>query len=126
MRSMTVPERIGHFLVQRSGRGYCDTCIQERLGLKWRQQVQLITATLAVTDAFTREIHPCCTCHETKQVTSAVNSQTRNELREQAALHRRQKTKLDAPAASLLKARVTAVRARPMTARDLSRRRESD
>jgi hypothetical protein len=51
---------------------YCDTCIQERLGLKWRQQVQLITATLAVTDAFKRDLGQCCTCQEAKQVIQAV------------------------------------------------------
>jgi len=49
-------------------RRYCDRCIQERLGLKWRQQVQLVTATLAVTGAFIRGRGECCTCHETKQV----------------------------------------------------------
>jgi hypothetical protein len=73
MVSMTVPERISEFLAQRGERMYCDTCIQERLGLKWRQQVQLITATLAVTAAFKREFNRCCTCEEIKQVTYAVN-----------------------------------------------------
>jgi hypothetical protein len=36
------------------------------MGLKWRQQVQLITATLAVTPWFEREIGSCCVCKETK------------------------------------------------------------
>ena len=125
MRSMTVPERIYHFLVQRSGRCYCDTCIQERLGLKWRQQVQLITATLAVTAAFTRQFHTCCTCNETKQVTVAVNGQTGNELRKPSAAHPRQKA-LDAPGASLFRARLTAKRARPMTSQAASRPRVLD
>jgi hypothetical protein len=53
---------------------YCDTCIQERLGLKWRQQVQLITATLAVTESFKRDLGQCCTCHEVKQVIQAAGS----------------------------------------------------
>jgi hypothetical protein len=125
MRSMTVPERIYHFLVQRSGRCYCDTCIQERLGLKWRQQVQLITATLAVTAAFTRQFHTCCTCNETKQVTVAVNGQTGNELRKPGGSHPRRKA-LEAPAASLLKAKVTGKRPRPMTTQDPSRPRALD
>jgi hypothetical protein len=56
------------FLVRCPGRKYCDSCIQERLGLKWRQQVQLVTATLAVTHLFEREFGPCCTCNQTKQV----------------------------------------------------------
>jgi hypothetical protein len=51
---------------------YCDTCIQERLGLKWRQQVQLITATLAVTSGFKRELNQCCSCNGLKQVTRAA------------------------------------------------------
>jgi hypothetical protein len=53
---------------------YCDTCIHERLGLKWRQQVQLITATLAVTESFKRDLGPCCTCNEVKQVIQAIGS----------------------------------------------------
>jgi hypothetical protein len=48
----SVPQRIKDFLVRRQGRMYCDTCIQERLGLKWRQQVQVITATLSITESF--------------------------------------------------------------------------
>jgi hypothetical protein len=74
MTSMTVPERISDFLSQRQERMYCDTCIQERLGLKWRQQVQLITATLAVTAAFRREFNKCCTCDMIKQVTHATGA----------------------------------------------------
>jgi hypothetical protein len=68
MSARTVPRRINDFLVERKGRSYCDACIQERLGLKWRQQVQLITATLAVTDGFDRSLDRCCTCQDTKQV----------------------------------------------------------
>ncbi len=70
----TVPRKVSEFLTQRQGRTYCDICIQERLGLKWRQQVQLITATLACTQVFARELGPCCICNETKQVISAVKS----------------------------------------------------
>lgn len=66
MPSTSVPQRISNFLHRRSGRVYCDTCIGERLGLKWRQQVQLITATLGVTQEFERSLWECCTCKETK------------------------------------------------------------
>jgi hypothetical protein len=72
MNGRTVPQKINDFLVRRPGRMFCDTCIQERLGLKWRQQVQLITATLAVTEAFRRELGQCGTCNEIKQVIQAV------------------------------------------------------
>jgi hypothetical protein len=72
MNGRTVPQKINDFLVRRPGRMFCDTCIQERLGLKWRQQVQLITATLAVTEAFKRDLGSCGTCKEVKQVIQAV------------------------------------------------------
>jgi hypothetical protein len=68
----TIPEKISEFLRERPERMFCDTCIQERMGLKWRQQVQLITATLAVTESFRREFNACCSCHEAKSVTHAV------------------------------------------------------
>ena len=71
MSARTVPQRIHDFLVERKGRSYCDACIQERIGLKWRQQVQLITATLAVTDGYDRGLDRCSTCQETKQVIQA-------------------------------------------------------
>src|ERR1700733_2648970 len=73
MATISLPQRISEFLAQRRDRMYCDTCIQERLGLKWRQQVQLVTATLSVTAAFGREFNKCCTCGEIKQVTHALN-----------------------------------------------------
>jgi uncharacterized protein DUF4118 len=68
----TVPERVKDFIVQAGSAAYCDACIQDRLGLKWRQQVQLITATLAVTDSFQREPGSCSGCGESKQVIHAV------------------------------------------------------
>ena len=71
MSVRTVPKRINDFLLERKGRSYCDACIQERLGLKWRQQVQLITATLAVTGSFQRDLDQCSTCRDTKQVIMA-------------------------------------------------------
>jgi hypothetical protein len=68
----TIPERVRDFLIDRNGRAYCDECMQERLGLKWRQQVQVITATLAVTGVFARASDICSTCGHTKQVTRAA------------------------------------------------------
>jgi len=68
----TVPGRVKDFIVQSAGAAYCDGCIQDRLGLKWRQQVQLITATLAVTNSFKREAGICSACGEQKQVIRAV------------------------------------------------------
>jgi hypothetical protein len=74
MSDRTVPERINEFLVRCAGRAYCDHCIQERLGLRWRQQVQLVTATLAVTSGYRRNTATCCTCGDTKQVIVFVAS----------------------------------------------------
>jgi hypothetical protein len=68
----TVPARVKDFIVQSAGAAFCDGCIQDRLGLKWRQQVQLITATLAVTNSFRREHGVCSACSERKQVIRAV------------------------------------------------------
>jgi hypothetical protein len=70
----TLPEKIRDFLTDRNGRAYCDDCVQERLGLKWRQQVQVITATLAVTAFFARATDSCSTCGQSKQVTRAVTT----------------------------------------------------
>lgn len=82
MGDRTVPERVNEFLVRCAGRAYCDHCIQERLGLRWRQQVQLVTATLAVTSGYRRSTAACCTCEDTKQVTSFIgpSSGTRTSL----------------------------------------------
>ncbi|HEX3505551.1 MAG TPA: hypothetical protein VHU22_19380 [Xanthobacteraceae bacterium] len=71
--TLSLPEKISSFLTNRRGRRYCDTCIQERLGLKWRQQVQLVTATLAVTNGYVRELDRCCICQIDRQVTSAAS-----------------------------------------------------
>jgi hypothetical protein len=72
MAARSIPERIRDFLVDRRGRAYCDDCVQQRLGLKWRQQVQVITATLAVTGLFSRGIDACSTCRQTRFVIRAV------------------------------------------------------
>ncbi len=69
-----LPQRVCDFLTGNLGRYYCDSCVQERLGLKWRQQVQLVTATLGTTELFQRSTHECCTCGQVKQATTAVKS----------------------------------------------------
>jgi hypothetical protein len=66
-----VPARVRDFLRGRPGRIYCDACIQALLGLKWRQQAQLITATLAVTTEFDRGRWVCSNCSQTKYGISA-------------------------------------------------------
>ncbi|MGE3147515.1 MAG: DUF4118 domain-containing protein [Pseudorhodoplanes sp.] len=71
-RNPTVPERVRDFLLTNNDAMYCDSCIQEHLGLKWRQQVQLITATLGVTREFRRDLACCSGCNEEKQATQAT------------------------------------------------------
>jgi hypothetical protein len=66
------PEKVRDFLQARRGRSYCDECIQIRMGLRWRQQVQLITATLSVTRSFERSQDICCYCNERKHVICAL------------------------------------------------------
>ena len=72
MSDRSVPVRVRDFLTTRTGRMYCDDCIQGRLGLKWRQQVQLVTATLGVTPSFDRRMEHCSVCDELKQVICAL------------------------------------------------------
>lgn len=67
-----IPEKIRDFLIDRRGKSYCDECIQERLGLRWRQQVQVIAATLAVTENFARDVGDCAVCGKGKHVTKAL------------------------------------------------------
>jgi hypothetical protein len=68
----SVPQRIKDFLVRGQGHRYCDDCIQEQVGLRWRHQVQIITATLALTRWFERDMGQCCTCHKVRHVIQAV------------------------------------------------------
>ncbi len=68
MRNRSIPMRIRDFLFERAGKAYCDDCVKSQLGLKWRQQVRVITATLAVTESFPRGSGICSTCKEHKQV----------------------------------------------------------
>ena len=83
---MSVPEKVNDFLLARVKRAYCDGCIQERLGLKWRQQVQLVTSTLAVTPSFSRENGTCCNCQEQKQVVRAIAEPIRRPVPQQTVI----------------------------------------
>jgi hypothetical protein len=74
MSSPNIAQRICDFLVQQCPRMYCDACIRDRLGLKWRQQVQLVTATLSATVLFERKLDRCSNCNETKQITASVKN----------------------------------------------------
>ena len=73
--STTVPGQIIGFLSKADAGMYCDRCIQRVLGLKWRQQVQLVTATLAATRLFQRNAGRCRQCGELKQVTRQIRGE---------------------------------------------------
>jgi hypothetical protein len=51
---------------------YCNDCLQTHTGLKWRQQVNLVIATLSVTAYFKLGDGECCACNRTKRVVQAV------------------------------------------------------
>ena len=72
--ALSVPEKVTRFLIVRPDQLYCDSCVQQSLDMKWRQQVQLVTATLATTGLFKRENAQCSVCSEVKQVTRVRSS----------------------------------------------------
>ena len=72
--SLSVPEKVARFLIVRPDQVYCDGCVQQSLNMKWRQQVQLVTATLAATGLFKRENAQCSVCNEVKQVTRVCSN----------------------------------------------------
>jgi hypothetical protein len=74
----SVPQRICDFLVG-DGQMYCDPCLRKHTGLKWREQVNLVTATLAVTPYFKRSDGECCACHQMTRVVQAVPRSTADD-----------------------------------------------
>jgi len=59
---MTVPEMVVDLLRKNKGTAVCDDCIRQRLVLKKRQEVQPVTATLALCSWFTRSHGMCPWC----------------------------------------------------------------
>lgn len=74
---ISVPEKVTKFLIERPHQLHCDSCVQQSLQMKWRQQVQLVTGTLAATGLFKRESSQCSVCGEVKQVTRLQFSPSR-------------------------------------------------
>jgi hypothetical protein len=68
---MSQPERIFNFLVERR-EPFCDDCIQTRLELSQRQQVQPVSATLGLTSDFERAKDICAGCGDEKFVVKYV------------------------------------------------------
>nr|QDF39074.1 hypothetical protein FJN17_16770 [Bradyrhizobium symbiodeficiens] len=64
---MSVPKQIFDFLLHDGG-AYCDACIQAQLNLPRRQQVQQVTATLALTNQFVRQKDACYRCSDERQI----------------------------------------------------------
>jgi len=57
-----VPEKVVEFLRANKGVDFCDDCISKQLSLKRRQQVQAVTATLALGSGYTRKAGFCPAC----------------------------------------------------------------
>jgi hypothetical protein len=68
---MTVPQRVFQHLRKNRRVAFCDGCIAKKLGMPGPQQVQPITATLALTPGFTRETGTCQDCYKRKEVIQA-------------------------------------------------------
>ncbi len=70
--AMTIAERIAEFLRERQGRGHCDDCIAEKLGLARRQESFAATSALGTTREFSREKAECSVCGKSKTTTRAL------------------------------------------------------
>jgi hypothetical protein len=70
---MTIPECIHDYLIENRPVGFCDDCLQLKLGLARRQEVAPVTKTLGLTRGFQREpgYCPCCSQRRRKLVTRA-------------------------------------------------------
>jgi hypothetical protein len=68
---MSVPKAIFDYLRAGDVGAVCDDCIQATLNLRHRQQVQQVTATLALTKEFDRRKDWCFICNCEKQTISA-------------------------------------------------------
>jgi hypothetical protein len=71
---MTVPEKIVGFLRKHRTQAVCDDCLFKELDLKQRQEVQPVTATLALCSGFSRLKGQCSVCgsNRPKYVTKAM------------------------------------------------------
>lgn len=67
--TMTVPEQIAQFLQKNKPLAYCDSCIQDALGLKRHQQVQQTTSGGAAAGGFVRVEGTCSSCGKDVKVT---------------------------------------------------------
>jgi hypothetical protein len=70
---MTISECIHDHLVEHRPAGFCDYCLQLKLGLARRQEVAPVTKTRGLTRGFQRESGhcPCCSRRRRKLVTRA-------------------------------------------------------
>jgi hypothetical protein len=73
---MSVPERVVAFLRGGKPGAYCDDCIRDGLHLARRQEVAIVTLTLAQCAEFRREMGTCASRkhdgNREKLVTSAI------------------------------------------------------
>lgn len=67
MTKMKVPEMVVDLLRRYRGVAVCDDCIRDELGLKKRQEVQPVTATLGLCSGFTRQKGACPWCKSVRE-----------------------------------------------------------
>jgi hypothetical protein len=65
---VNITERVKSFLCERDNVPYCDDCIKHSLGLKWREQAQSVTGSVAGTESFIRSKGLCFDCGKDKLV----------------------------------------------------------
>jgi hypothetical protein len=68
---MTVPEQVAQFIQSQKPSPYCDSCIQNSLGLKRHQQVQQAASGGAASGGFVRGAGTCSACGKDAIVTHA-------------------------------------------------------
>jgi hypothetical protein len=59
---VSIPQRIVDFLRQHQGSYFCDDCVAIDLKMKQRQEVQTVTATLALCSGYLRIDGHCSEC----------------------------------------------------------------
>ena len=65
-------QKVGKFLIERSGKYYCDKCLSELTGVTPRNQVNQITRPLALSKEYRRVDAKCEHCRKSRTCTSYV------------------------------------------------------
>ena len=69
---MNISEQVTNFLTTHKNQAYCDSCLQEQIGLARPQQAQRVAEALATIPLFKRTKGLCSNCGETRLVISTT------------------------------------------------------